>query len=151
MKYYVYLVVAILGLHGCSPKMHTESGEVNFLSKESQAVFLVKSMGYGKNRVEAVANAEKNAFRVLLFRGLPGSDVPLPLVENEAHTRSVHATYLRHFFAGNRYRSFLMSSKESSKLTKIPGGKRIAVDLKINHHSLRRDLEENQVIRKFGY
>ena len=45
-----------------------------------------------------------------------------------------------------------MSSISTSDLTKHKGGKKsIAVDIKINLVSLRKDLEQNNIIRKFGF
>jgi hypothetical protein len=44
-----------------------------------------------------------------------------------------------------------MSSTESSNLIKMKGTKKITVDVKINYNSLRKDLEQNQLIRKFGF
>ncbi|MBK9289848.1 MAG: hypothetical protein IPN38_19915 [Flavobacteriales bacterium] len=65
-------IIVILGLHSCSPKLQTYSGEVNFLYKEAQGTIAVKSTGYGKNQTEAVSDAQINAFKVLYLRGCPG-------------------------------------------------------------------------------
>ena len=44
-----------------------------------------------------------------------------------------------------------MSSTESSNLIDLKTGKKIFVDVKINFNSLRKDLEQNNIIRKFGF
>jgi hypothetical protein len=44
-----------------------------------------------------------------------------------------------------------MSSTESTNPIKKGGNKTITLDVKINYNSLRIDLEQNQIIRKFGY
>lgn len=147
----ILVAMSILGLQSCSPKLQPYSGEVNFLYKEAQGTIAVKSTGYGKNQSEAVADAQKNAFKILLFKGLPGTELNVPLIENENDAKSKHGDYLRKLFDQENYKTFMMSSTESSNLIKMKGTKKITVDLKINYNSLRKDLEQNQVIRKFGY
>jgi hypothetical protein len=147
----ILVAMSILGLQSCSPKLQPYSGEVNFLYKEAQGTIAVKSTGYGKNQSEAVADAQKNAFKILLFKGLPGTELNVPLIENENDANSKHGDYLKKLFDQGNYKSFMMSSTESSNLIKVKGTKKITVDLKINYNSLRKDLEQNQVIRKFGF
>ena len=144
-------IIVILGLHNCSPKIQPYSGEVNFLSKEVQGTISVKSTGYGKNLSEAVADAQLNAFKIILFKGLPGTELNVPLIESEIDAKSKHSDYFKKFFILGNYKNFVMSSSESSNLEKIKGLKKITVDLKINYNSLRKDLEQNQLIRKFGF
>ncbi|PKB15485.1 hypothetical protein [Flavobacterium sp. 5] len=144
-------IIVIIGLHGCSPKLQPYSAEVNFLYKEAQGTIAIKSTGYGGNRADAIMDAQKNAFNVLLFKGIPGTELNVPLIENENTAKSNHADYFKKFFDERNYRKFLMSSTESSNLIKIKGGKKISVDIKINYNSLRKDLENNELIRKFGF
>jgi hypothetical protein len=144
-------IIVILGLHSCSPKIQPYSGEVNFLYKEAQGTIAVKSTGYGKNQTEAVSDAQINAFKILLFKGLPGTELNVPLIENENDAKSKHSDYFKKFFEQGNYKTFMMSSTESSNLIKMKGTKKITVDVKINYNSLRKDLEQNQLIRKFGY
>ena len=151
MRQTIYLIIAILGLHSCSPKLQPYSGEVNFLYKEAQGTIAVKSTGYGKNQSDAVMDAQKNAFKVLIFKGLPGTELNVPLIENENDAKSKHADYFKKFFDEGNYKTFMMSSTESSNLIKMKGTKKITVDVKINYNSLRKDLEQNQLIRKFGF
>lgn len=145
--------IVIIGLQCCSPIIRTDSGEVNFLYKEAQGTIAVKSTGYGSSRTEAVSDAQINAFKVLLFKGVPGTELNIPLIENENDAKSIHSDYFKKFFEQGNYKKFMMSSTESSNLINIniKGTKEISVDVKINYNSLRKDLEQNQVIRKFGF
>ena len=147
----ILFIIIILGLHSCSPKLQPYSGEVNFLYKEAQGTIAVKSTGYGKNQIDAVADAQKNAFKVILFKGLPGTELNVPLIENENDSKLKHEGYFKKLFDQGNYKTFMMSSTESSNLIKMKGTKKINVDIKINYNSLRKDLEQNQIIRKFGY
>lgn len=151
MKYLLFLVaIFTLGLHSCSPKF-PYSGEVNFLYKDAQGTIGLKSTGFGRNHFEAVMDAEKNAFKVLLFRGVPGTELNIPLIENESEVTSRNKKYFDDLFDNGKYKTFLMSSNPSSNLMKVKGTKKINVDVKINYNSLRKDLEQNQLIRRFGY
>jgi hypothetical protein len=143
-----FLVIALIGLHSCSPKLQPYSGEVNFLSKEAIGTITVKSIGNGKNQNDAIMDAEKNAFYVILFKGIPGTDLNVPLIENEDEVKSKHASYLKYLFDDTNYKSYIMSS---SNLIKIKKNKKISLNIKINYNSLRKNLEQNQVVRKFGY
>lgn len=151
IKLISFFIIAIMGLHSCSPKLQPYPAEVNFLYKEAKGTIAVKSIGYGKNQTDAVTDAQKNAFNVILFKGLPGTELNVPLIENESEAKSKHASYLKNFFDNANYKSFMMSSTESSNLIKLKGNNKISVDVKINYNSLRKNLEQNQVIRKFGY
>jgi hypothetical protein len=144
-------IIAIIGLHSCSSIMQPYTAEVNFLFKEATGTIAVKSTGYGKNQIHAISDAQKNAFKVILFKGLPGTDLNIPLIENENDAKSKKPEYFKKFFDEGNYKTFMMSLTESSNLIKMKGTKKITVDIKINYNSLRKDLEQNQIIRKFGY
>lgn len=152
MKYVVILgLLIVTSLFSCKSTPSSYSAEVSFISKEEQGTITVRSYGFGKNQTDAVTDAQKNAFNVLLFKGIPGTELNIPLIENENEAKSKHTSYFRNLFDYAYYKSFMMSSTESSNLIKIKGNKKISVDVKINYNSLRKDLEQNQVIRKFGY
>lgn len=147
-------IIAIIGLCSCSPKIQpysSYSGEVNFLFKEEQGTIVVESTGYGKNQSEALVDAQITAIKVLLFKGLPGTELNVPLIENENDANSKFSDYFQNLFQQGNYIKFIMSSTESANPVQKKGNKTITLDIKINYNSLRQDLEQNQVIRKFGY
>ena len=63
---------------------------------------------------------------------------------------SKHSLYFKRFFE-SRYKSFIMSVYESSPSQKNKGVTSVASDIKINILSLKKDLESNNIIRKFGF
>lgn len=144
-------IITLLGFFSCSPQVKPYSAEVNYINKEAAGTITVKSTGYGKNKEKAMIDAQKNAFRVILFKGLPGTQLNVPMVDNENEARSKNTAYFEKFFDQEFYKTFIMSSTQSSNLEKVKGGKKINVDLKINYNALRSDLEQNKVIRKFGF
>ncbi len=144
----------IMGLFSCSPKIQPNSSysrEVNFLFNEEQGTMVVQTTGYGKNQSEAVEDAQVNAIKVLLFKGLPGTELNVPLIENENDANSKYRDYFQNLFQQGNYIKFIMSSTESANPIIKGGNKTITLAVKINYNSLRKDLEQNQVIRKFGY
>ncbi len=88
-------------------------------------------------------NPEYIAIHQLLFRGFPNSSQTIPLINtSETETQKKFPTYFKDFFQGNRYKSFITSSTKNSN-----GSHRIVINLK----AIRLDLEQNSIIRKFGY
>jgi hypothetical protein len=150
MKNYLFIFLTVF-LTACSSKVKPYSGEVNFLYKEAQGTIGVKAVGYGNNQETAVEDAQKNAFKILLFKGIPGTELNIPLIQNESEATSKFSSYFKKFFDDGFYKTYIMSSSESSNLIKMKGYKKISVDIKINYNSLRKDLENNQLIRKFGF
>ncbi|MEK7253209.1 MAG: hypothetical protein AAB316_00560 [Bacteroidota bacterium] len=127
----------------------TLTGEVNYLTDSELGTVLVSAAGYGASKSQAVSNAETNAFNTLIFNGIPGSQYRLPMVE--ASEKGKHKTYFYRLLDEQGYKSFLMLSEPQ---TAFSGGrknqKNILVKVKINVDGLRRDMEQAQVVRKFG-
>ena len=71
---------------------------------------------------------------------------------NEIALMQQHKAYFDQFFGmtesgPNRYRTFIIRSKPIGKYS----GRQLTMDVTINLRALRADLEQNGVIRKFGY
>jgi hypothetical protein len=141
--------LVLILLTGC--KLASYKSEVITVNKVTQGVFVLTSNGYHKKASEAIIEAEKNAFNVILFRGLPGTDLAVPLIANENDARSKSKEYFERFFEKGGYRNFIMSKGESSSSKKVKGGFQSSVTIQVNVTALRQDLEQNAVIRKFGY
>jgi len=158
MKVYISILIVILfcGFQSCSPKMQPPnqiqeySAEVKFLNKEDVGTMSVESNGFGKNLDAAIFSAQQRVFYTILFKGLPGSEQSQALVDNETSSTSEHSDYYKKLFDGNFYQTFMMSSNTVSS-SKVKGGITVTIDIKINYDSFRKDLEQNNIIRKFGY
>jgi hypothetical protein len=157
MKHYIqilnllFILVASLIETGCSQKVYP-TAKVNYLSGNSETITM-RAIGMGIDRYAAITNAELNAIDVVLFRGLPESEQKTALVgSNEAEERSKNEKYFSEFYDNKRYKTFVMSSISVSNLVRITRReKNITVDVKINITALRKDLEQFNIIRKFGY
>ncbi|MEN9907593.1 MAG: hypothetical protein RLZZ540_734 [Bacteroidota bacterium] len=147
----LFLLVLLSTTLSCSKKT-LPSSEVNYLS-ENEGTMTMRAMGIGSNQNEAIDEAEKNTFKVLLFRGLPESKQKMALISsNESEEIEKHKLYFEKFYNQKRYKTFIMSSIAVSDFAKQKGGlKSLSVDIKINLVALRKDLEQNNIIRKFGF
>jgi hypothetical protein len=127
------------------------TAEVNVVNEDKHKTIELRSIGFGKNTQEAIYDSEKKAFEILFFRGIPNTSIENPLIgSNENEIISKHSLYFKRFFE-SRYKSFIMSAYESSPNQKNKGVTSVVSDIKINILSLKKDLESNNVIRKFGF
>ncbi len=145
------IITLLLITTSCSLKI-IPSAEVDYLSGKEGTITL-RAIGIGSNQEDAIVDAEKNAFNVIFFRGLPESEQKIALIgTNETEEKEKNKDYFNKFYKDKRYKTFVMSSIPTSDLTKHKGGKKsIAIDVKINLVALRKDLEQNNIIRKFGF
>lgn len=153
MKLNLFYILTFLAfsLNLCAQKSEY-SGEVNFVTEQSGTI-TVRVIGYGSNIDKAKSDAELKAINTILFLGLPESIQKSGLVvKSEFETTFKNSTYFQSFYGKNGYRNFIMSSIPTTELIKSKGGKKsVGVDIKINVSALRNDLEQNQIIRKFGF
>lgn len=130
-----------------------QTAGVHYQGHQDKAITL-RSTGYGKNKKEAVRNAEKNAFDVLLFKGILGSPFAKPIIaEKESRVKAMHASYFSKLYDQDAYKNFVIHSSIISSGSKDKQTRQFiaGVELTINVPSLRRDLEQKGLIKKFGF
>lgn len=133
-----------------SPK--TITGEVNYAGNSEPGTLLLNTAGYGRTKKEAIINAEKNAIYNVLFKGIPGTQYALPLVADGESVLKKQKKYFDLLLDGEGYKRFMMlSDQQTGFVPMTSGSENIQNRVKIDVTSLRRDLETNQIIRKFGY
>lgn len=148
-SYLALLLVAML--YGCATRPNPYTSEVNFVRRDEEGTLVLKSLGLGSTKLEAVQMAETAALKVLLFKGLPGSELANPLVENEAEAQNGNRRYFSILIDHGRYKTFIMNSTPYFDDYVLGKNWRVNVNIKWNISSLRKDLEQNGIIRKFGY
>lgn len=147
MKKYLFIFFALI-VAACSNKFSQTAAKVNYVSSVDGTITM-RAIGIGTNKNLAISNAEINAFEILFFRGLPESEQKIALIgSNIIQEKQKYQRYFYRFYKDRQYRTFLMSSIPISEFGK---NKSITVDVKINLPALRKDLEQNNMIRKFGY
>jgi len=149
MKNLIIFVVVLLAACGSNKHADFVSARVNYVSNDRLESITISSTDVGKNDEEAVFNAKKLAFQNLFFRGISNSPFHKPLLGiNEQVEYRTHKAYLNTFYT-KRMETFITSAYES--VSKIKGGQKLArIDMTINMLALQKDLEEHQVIEKFG-
>lgn len=114
-------------------------------------VVSMRCIGFGKKALSASIDAELSAIKTILFVGANGTQYNTPLIVEE---KSVVENKFNGFFSkfyNEDYKSFIESS-----VVAVPFGKNslkqkcITLDVKIKVSQLRKYLENNDVIRKFG-
>ena len=152
MRINLFLLFFFIVLTSCTTKIpdHYET-EVSLLRKTEYGIVALKSVGYGNGRNSATEDAQKKAFFALLYRGIPNSDYSYPLIENEVTFKNNFPNFNETFFKSAIYKSFIISNTESSNLIITSKGNKLFLDVTINYDALRRYLEQNSIIRKFGY
>jgi len=126
--------------------------EVNYKNYYNEILEL-NVTGYGSNKEKALENAQKRAIEILLFRGIPNSSLSKPMINtSEAKVKEEHKEYFTDFFNNKRFLSFITFSASNTPINMMENNKKgYTSTIKINVLSLRTDLENNGIIRKFGY
>lgn len=108
-------------------------------------------VGYGSNTKKATVDAEISAIKTICYIGADGTTYSTPMIyvgENKAVDDNPE--FFNSFYS-EYYRNFIESSIAVSNLSK-DGSKRKCqtFDVKIRAEKLRKYLEQNGIIRKFG-
>lgn len=135
----IFLLFGTIALYSTRIK-HKECATAN----NKSCSILLKAKGYGKQKDAAIENAEISAIKAILFKGVPGSHLPTPLVPNEIKSLQIHEKYYSELLENKRYRNFISGSK-SAKLSNSSLGA-IDLDILVNVDALKKDLAENKVI-----
>lgn len=98
--------------------------------------------GCGGDQRSREACAVAEAVRSVLFVGVPGSALPLPLVRDERGARATHPQYFDELLQQKGYRRYVLRSTAEA-------GSGVWVVV-LNGDALRRSLEQAGVIRRLG-
>jgi hypothetical protein len=148
------LLVGLVCASGCAKKMYPETAEVNFISAPQSGVATLSAIGYGSDQKEAELDTYTTVFNNVLFKGIPAfGGLNLPMVENEQASRSAHQSFYKKFFDERGYMRFISSQGGVEKMGKSDDKQKTKVKktMTLNYDLLRRYLEDEGIIRKFGY
>ncbi|CAA9202152.1 hypothetical protein [Flavobacterium collinsii] len=146
------IILVLLSVNYSFGQKKLPTPQVNYVSGNAGTITM-RAIGSGKKQQDAISEAEKNAINVLLFRGLPESEQKSALIgSNESEEIEKHKEYFDQFYTQKRYKTFIMSSIPVGDFARQNGGvKSQTLDVKVNLLALRTDLEQNNIIRKFGF
>ncbi|MDR2234346.1 MAG: hypothetical protein LBE56_14635 [Tannerella sp.] len=156
MKNYLKILLAgliLITVSACKTLVADNPQAIPPLEAESKGYITIRTTGTGSKSRRAMIDGERQAFKDLFFRGYPQAQQKIPMIGvNEVAIMQQHKAYFDQFFGmtelgPNRYRSFVISSHPVGKFS----NKQLTLDVVINLRALRADLEQNGLIRKFGY
>lgn len=107
----------------------------------------------GKKGKKAVAIAEKNVIKTILYTGIPNSAYSSPMVrEGEKEVNKKEMKTLDKMFEDGTYKNFIIDSRQTA-LTKGKTTKKKSLEMRVvvNHKALRQFLEREGAIRTFGF
>ena len=134
----------ILGLIIISPN-------IPLIAQNAKGLIIVESDGNGKNKQMAIEDAQYKAFEIIMFKGIPGTDLNVPLIANETESKAKFKKYYQEL-KQSRFKGFIANTNVTSEFVKKgKGAKNITIQTEINYKALRIDLEQNQITRKFGF
>ena len=121
----------------------------------SQGTTLIKVYSYVKNEKDAVEEAKENAVHGVLFEGVIGGNgvsAQPPLVKPEE--KEMYQDFFNTFFESGRYLQFVSLSSDGivSPNDRLKVGKlyKIGIIVSVNKAELRKYLESEGIIKKFG-
>jgi hypothetical protein len=144
------LLVVVLGVVSCTPKMYPTS-EVQYIASKGGTINL-SSYGYASKQRDAYTNAEKEIFKVIIYKGLPETIIEYPMVKDKQILGGHQKAFLNDFFKRGIYKDYIISTTviEEFNRHKPSRSKRLRLELKINLRGMQRRFEKEGVIKKFG-
>lgn len=150
-------IVLMVIMFGCvRPPVNNQ---ITYIGQDTPGTIKMRVTGFGIKQTEIEENAQIRAFEQLLYVGLPdasqaevrNNDFRLPLIENKTKVQGLPG--LKKFFEQEEYKQFVMniSPLDNIKKKASDNQRTIPFSISINYDAFRRYMEQNQVIRKFGY
>jgi len=126
------------------------TSKVTVETKINSDSYTLLSYGEGASIEDAINQAEKNAFSVLLFNGIANSDLNHPLVENESESFKAHEIFYENFFQKYDFKKFITDNNMVSQSPSLGNRIQVKMRITINLDALKTYLVQNLVTRKFG-
>lgn len=149
----IILILSLLVMISCSTSKRIASYPIVTIAlpNNEEGTIVIRSSGQGDNEFDAVLNAEKKAFNTLFFHGFSSSIQTRAIIENENQVRQTSPKFFDSFFANGTYKEFIVNTSNYTNIQRVGKYYYLNRDLKINLRSLKIYLENNGIIRKFGY
>ena len=129
-------------------------GSVNLMEvkgRGSDAVVVLRTLGYGKNDALAQEDAEIRVIRALLYSGF-SKDFPAVISMSETEAEAKSEGKLLAFFENKEYKDCISSVKPMGKLDKVKGEKvkKKPFDITVNYYVLKNKIG-NMNFDSFGF
>lgn len=145
---YTILIVALV----CSCKTKQVLTNVSIKDDSNRDILYLSSTGYGKTEEEATLDAYKRALDVVLFRGFPQSSSPLrdPLIMDKHRAVSANEAFFNSLYEDRLLSELILSSSQVGRSEKQGGTHESYYNITFNLRLLRKRLQDEGIIKKFG-
>lgn len=146
-------VLALLLAGACNRHVSTRS--INIISQEAQGLAVIEADGIGGSQLTVEQDAQRFTLERILYDGIPGAQVSalrLPMIGQRSQLSASQQKQLNALLEpANAARYFTAMSQSSGGPALSSSNKLMRrFTFKVNYDLLRRDLEQQQIIRKFG-
>jgi hypothetical protein len=94
-------------------------------------------MGMEKRNKLLLRTLNIEQWKLIMFRGVPGTDLNIPLIADDVEAKSKFKKYFDELKAG-RYKDFITNTNVTSEFVKkTKGAKNISIQVEINYKALR--------------
>lgn len=148
----VFATVA-LALAACAPRVGTPA--VDILARDGQGLLTVAATGFGIRQYKTEQDARRLVLERLMYTGIADAsitDARLPLVADASKLSAAQKRAIENLMAPPASDRYFQSVAKSDYRPEWSENLRKSQNfvLKVNYDLLRRDLESQSVIRKFG-
>lgn len=153
LSFLVILATSILELSSCKPQKKISGNytyETECMGVEMDGSQTLKAWGYGKNRIDAVEQAKKNAVRDVLFKGIRNgkTECNVKPVVFDVNAQEKYEDFFNKFFAdGGEYKEFV-NQKDEPLIPKVLKDRKAAdsgVEYGVIVRVLRADLKKRMI------
>lgn len=126
--------------------------EVQFINTTGvEGTIVFKIYAYGKNQEQAIQNAKSDALKAVMFKGIPGSDLKGPMV-NDLTVLETQKAFFNTFFETQQYLQYVAISSDGSidgeDIFKVGKKYKVGVVVSVQKDNLRVLLEKAGVIKR---
>jgi hypothetical protein len=153
----IYWLLGLTLLAGCSPK--NVNNQISYQGQGAPGTLKMRVTGFGKKQADIEKDAQAKAFEHLLYVGVPdatnadirNTDFRLPMVKDRSSVDRL--PFLKSFFAKQEYMAFIIELNMLDDKMRRAVNKQYTIPyaITINYDAFRRAMEQNGVVRKFGY
>lgn len=147
----LHLIFACLLIVSCNTARdipYTRTAEVVSIKSTDRTITLHASTQAASIN-QAILYSERLAMENILFRGIPKSSQEHPIIADEYKTTTANKAYFEWLLSEQAYRRFYIEST-LYRQQQTKGNAFITQQITIDLEALRKDLEQQNVIRKFG-
>jgi hypothetical protein len=151
----IHSFLFLILLTACRRTPPAPRSEIQYLSIDQDVLYLQAS-GSAPRSEAAQKAAERHAFETLLFRGVPGSPQEIPMIAERQREAALRTAFIRELLDHQGYRRYLTSAQPRTEPRPFTDRQhrrqyQSSVTLGIQYTALRRELEAQSIIPRFGF